>query len=426
MKHDAPELAAYVGLDWADERHAVCLQAADSRKRESYDVEQEPEALHAWVSRLRTEFGGRKIAIALEQSRGNVICALMSYDFLILYPINPKALARYREAFATSKAKDDPTDADLLLDLIVRHRDQFRAWTPDDPLTRQIQALVQYRRKLVQERVRITNRLTSLLKCYFPQALDWSGSLDAIQACDFLEKWPSLEAVRKARPSQLRDFYLARGSRNHQLIEKRIEQIRTAHALTHDTAIVSASTEMMLAIVAQLRPLIGSIQRFNDQIESLFNQHPDHQIFESLPGAGDVLAPRLLAAMGADRDRYDSACDIQQFSGIAPVTIKSGKKKIVYQRRGCARFPKQSFHEFAAQSIRSSAWASEVYNHQKALGKSHHAAVRAVAFKWIRIIFRCWKERLPYDEDYYLQVLRRRNSPYAQDTQPTERRVANA
>ena len=157
--------------------------------------------LHEWVAQLQQRFGGGKIAVALEQRKGAVIHALLMYDCFVLYPINPKALARYREAFRTSGAKDDPLDSELLLDLVVRHRDRLRAWVPDTVESRKLQALCEQRRKLVDQRVSLTNCLTSLLKQYFPQALDWVGDLASVQACDFLMQWPTLAAVQ-ARPPE--------------------------------------------------------------------------------------------------------------------------------------------------------------------------------------------------------------------------------
>ena len=180
------ELAAYIGLDWGDQRHAVQMQPADGGPVERLELDQRPDVLHAWVAQLRQRFHGRPIGIALEQRKGAVIHALMMYEFLVLYPVNPKAVARYREVFAPSGAKDDPTDAALLLDLLCTHRDKLRAWIPDTVAARTLGLLCEQRRKLVQHRVAVTNRLTSVLKQYFPQALDWVGTLASRQGCDFL------------------------------------------------------------------------------------------------------------------------------------------------------------------------------------------------------------------------------------------------
>ena len=412
---DSLELVACVGLDWADQRHAICLRATGSSEPEFCQLEQKPDALHGWVAQLRIRFQAQPIGIAIEQSRGAVIHALMMYDFLVLYPINPKALARYREAFRTSGAKDDPSDAELLLDFLRLHRSRLRPWLADTISTRRLQILTEYRRKLVNNRVRHTNRTTSLLKMYFPQALAWAGGLDTLQACDFLQKWPTLSALQQARPFQLRRFYRHHHSRNLSLIENRIQQIAAAHSLTDDPAIIDALSLAVQAEVCQIRVLLQQIARFDQILAHQFAAHPDHTLFESFPGAGPVLAPRLLAALGTDRSRWQSAADLQSHSGMAPVTKKSGKSLRIQRRLACSHFVHQTFQEFAAQSIRFSCWARAFYHQMRSRGLHHPAAVRALAFKWIRILFRCWKDQKPYDEQLYLKSLRDKQSPLVQD-----------
>ena len=191
-------LVAWIGLDWADQAHEIRLQAVGSAGVESFTVEQKPEALHAWVAQLRARFPQGKVAVALEQSRGAVIYALMNYDFLLLYPLPPKALARYREAFFSSGAKSDPSDADLLLEMVHRHGDRLRVRQPDDALTRQLRLLVEHRRHTVDDRTALTNRLTDLLKSYFPQALEWAGDLRNLAAVEFLSQRPGLEPLQGA------------------------------------------------------------------------------------------------------------------------------------------------------------------------------------------------------------------------------------
>ncbi len=413
MNFDQPELAAFVGLDWADEQHAVCLRVAATQETRTFTIEQQPEKLHEWVARLRHEFGDQKVGIAIEKSRGGLIYALMGYDFLILYPINPKALAKYRESACVSGAKDDPSDAALLLDLIYRHRERYRPWAPDTVKTRTIQLLSEHRRRVVNNQTALTNRLEALLKGYFPQALAWAGALNTVQACDFLTKWPSLQSVKNAKPAQLRKFYLDHGCHSVDLIEKRLEEIRSAQYLTHDEAVIYSSILMVQATVDILRPVIAAIKHFNQALETAFQHHPDRELFESFPGAGDVLEPRLLAAMGSDRNRFDTAVEIQQFSGIAPVTKKSGKMHYVHRRYACPKFVLQTFHEWARITIRFSVWARAYYEYQRSIGKRHHAAIRALAFKWIRIVFRCWKDSVPYNEQIYLASLKRTKPAWA-------------
>jgi len=404
------QIVAWVGLDWADQRHEVRLQAVGSEKIESCTVEQKPEALHAWVAELQARFPQGRIALALEQSRGAVIYALMNYAFLWLYPVPPKGLARYRQAFFTSGAKSDVSDADLLLEMVRSHRDRLRAWQPDDALTRQLRLLVEHRRETVADRTRLTNRLGALLKTYFPQALEWAGELRSLAACEFLSTWPSLEAWRAAGRSTQRKFYRRHRRLPAAELEALLDAIAQAQPLTRDRALVEASVLMTQTLVEQLRTVLAALARLDQTLEKLFDQHPDQQLFRRLPGAGDALAPRLAAGFGTDRQRYLKAEDIQQFSGIAPVTEASGKQRWVHWRRACPKFLRQTFHEFADASRKKSLWARAYYEQRRQQGASHHGAIRALAYKWTRILYRCWQSHTPYDESVYLAALRRRHS----------------
>jgi transposase len=405
-------IAAYIGLDWGDERHSVHLQTA-AGTIEQHALEHRAAVVHEWIAQLQRRFPEGTIAVALEQCRGAVIHALLMSDRFVLYPINPKALARYRAVFGSSGAKDDCLDSALLLDLVVRHRDKLRAWVPDSVESRTLQALCEQRRTLVNRRVAVTNRLTSLLKQYFPHALEWVGALASAQACDFLSHWPTLPALQRVRAQTLRRFYRTHNCRRAAVIDARLAAIATARPLTTDPAVVEPLSLAVQADARQLRVLLDAIETFNERIGHVFATHADRALFASFPGAGAVVAPRLAAAFGTDRSRWASAGELQAHSGIAPVTAQSGKTRVVHHRVACPKFMKQTFHEFAAQSIRLSRWARAYYDQQRARGSDHHAAVRALADQWIRILFRCWHARAPYDEATYLEALRRRASPLA-------------
>ncbi len=245
MPSPIPDVVAWVGLDWADQQHHGRLQAVGSSHVESFVLPQRPAALQDWVCQLRTRFPLGRVAIALEQSRGPLVYALMNYDFLLLYPVPPKSLADYRKAFFSSGAKSDPEDADLLLELVRCHADRLRVWQPEDAQTRQIQMLAEQRRKLVHDRTRLTNRLTGLLKDAFPQALEWAGELGTARACEFLRRWPSLEYLQRTRRSQVRHFYLQQGWKDPATLEQRLEQIRQAQPLTSDPAVLQVSALMV-------------------------------------------------------------------------------------------------------------------------------------------------------------------------------------
>lgn len=356
--------AAMVGIDWADQEHAVCLQQLGSGRPEASTLKQTPEAIDEWATALRKRFGGRRVAVCLEQSKGALIYALLKYDFFILYPINPAKLAYYRQA--------------------------------------------------VGLRTRFSNPLRAQLKCYFPQALEvLSEDLGTAMACDFLERWPSLAELKRARTKTIHDFYHAHSCRGRELIDRRLEKIRQAKPLTNDMAIIEAGVTHVRMLVGLLRQLIQPIADYDERIEQLMDVHDDARIFSSFPGAGAAMAPRLLAAFGTDRDAIPSAEAIQTYSGIAPVTKRSGKSCIVHRRWACPKFVRQTFHEFAGHSIGFSDWARAYYQQQRQRGKKHHAAVRALAFKWIRILYRCWKTRTPYNKGAYLKALRDKQSPLA-------------
>src|SRR5215813_4836350 len=221
------EIAAFVGLDWADQKHVLSLQKTGSDQRQRITLDHTPEALHSWIQSLRDRFGGKPVAIAVEQKRGALIYALMHVDFLHLYPVNPVTVAKMRQAFYPSGAKDDPSDADLLLDILIAHRRHLRVWTPDDALTRSIQLLTEDRRVVVEERKALTNQLTAALKSYFPQALEWFGELHTSRACAFLQRWPSLQQLKQASRSSIRKFYKNQGYRGDEKLEQLLANIKS-------------------------------------------------------------------------------------------------------------------------------------------------------------------------------------------------------
>lgn len=410
--NDNPALknfAALVGLDWADQKHDVALRAQGSDRVEPSTFQHDPQAIADWIRALRQRFGSGQIAICLEQARGGLIYALMGHENLVLYPINPKTLAKLRAALYPSGKKDDPVDAGLLLALLEHFGHQLTPWRPDDPATRQLMLLVQARRGFVDHATGLVNQLQSVLKTYFPQALQLMGEdLSSPMATDFLKRWPTLGAVQKAKPSVVRAFYYGHHSRSQELIQRRLERIGQAVALTTDRAVMNAQSlaaQSLALALAALRPIIG---RYDQEIAQLFASHPDAAIFASLDGAGAVLAPRLLTAFGTDRGRFTDAEAMACYSGTAPVTEKSGQQKWVHRRWARPVFVHQSFVEFAGHSIGFSRWAKRCYEHLVSRGHGHWAALRVLAIKWQRILWRCWQNRTPYDEAIYLQSLQRR------------------
>jgi transposase len=409
-----PDYAAFIAIDWADQKHAWSLQVAGQTKRETGTLEQKPEVIGPWVAQLRERFGGRPVAIALEQSRGALIHALLSYDFIVIYPLHPTTVAKFREAFKTSGAKNDPLDTDQILRILTKHLELLKPLHPDTEQTRLLARLVQDRRKAVDLRTSHVQAALASLKEYFPQAIELSShNLTSRLAYDLLKKWPTLEAFQQAKPSTIKRFLYGHNIRSPQLIEQVLLLALSAKPLTTDPAIVESGrrlTQMHLELIQSLNPII---EQYDRRIEQLFQEHPEAALFRHLPGAGAALAPRLLAFFGTDRSRYATAENMQSFSGIAPVTQSSGRSRVVYFRRACPKFDRQTFHEFARLSLARSQWARNYVQYYTGQGKNYHAVIRALAYKWIRVLFRCWQNRTPYQETLYMETLKKRGSIFA-------------
>ena len=400
-----------IGLDRSDRKADLYLIEPRTGQRRSQTVNTSPESLRDYLLELRQQYPQAKAALCLEEPAAHLVPFLETYAWITLYPINPITLQKYREAFVTSRAKDDGQDAQYLAELLLNHQDKLQAWAPEDSQTRLLQQLVAHRRAVVDERTGLTNRLQALLKQYFPQALELCGEeLWRPLATRFLLKWSTLPAVQKTRPATLKQFYYLNGSRSAKLIAQRLKLVERAVAVTDEPLVHSFALRVQL-VCRELDLVVRTIKRYDQQIAQAFTDHPDQQIFASLPGAGPVLAPRLLASLGSQRERFESAASLQKHTGIAPVTKQSGNKRHVHRRYLCPKFERQSHHEYAKESLLHCRWAAAYYLQQRTKGSPHHTAVRALGYKWQRIIFRCWQSRTPYKEEVYEAALRKSKSP---------------
>ena len=214
------QFVAFVGIDWADQKHVWCGQAAGAKKRDGGEFAARAGAVETWVAELTQRYGPGPIAVAVEQTRAALLWQLSKYEQLHLYLVSPQTSANFRKTFYPSGAKDDPRDADLLLDLVVQHRSRLRCWAPDTEQTRLVQNLAEERRKLVDQKTAILNSLISRLKLYFPQMLEWFGRLDTSLVCALLQRWPTLEQLQKVSPGKLRSFFHQHHSRRKEKIER--------------------------------------------------------------------------------------------------------------------------------------------------------------------------------------------------------------
>lgn len=252
--------------------------------------------------------------------------------------------------------------------------------------------------------------MTALLKCYFPQVLEWFPDIGAALVCDFLLRRPSLDTLGRIRRETLVKFFRSHHSVRKDASEKRVAAIKEAVPLVTDRAVIAASGLMVKGLASQMKTTLEASHEFDSEIAALCAVSEDFALMKSLPGAGQNYAARLTVALGSDRERWQSADELAQLSGIAPVIERSGKSCRVRWRYLCPKFLRQTFHEYAGESVRHSFWVRAYDDGQRAKGKSHQAAARALAFKWIRIIYKCWKTRTAYDEVKYLEALRKKGS----------------
>jgi hypothetical protein len=415
----APEFAARIGLDWADQKHFWTMLDEGGKKTRG-QLDNTPEAIEVWAAELAQRWGGRPVALALEQSRGAVITVLSKYAHLVLFPVHPTSLANYRKSFSPSGAKCDPVDGDLILDYLVKHPEQLRCLRPDTVETRSLQFLTEERRKLVDAHTAALQSLIHWLKQVFPQILRWFDDPATPLVADLLMRWPTLQELQKSSPKTLRKFFHQHNCRSEDRTEERLEQLRQAVPATHDPALLRAGTLSIQNATRILASMRQGIAEFDRQIAVTYQAHPDRFITESLPGAGPALEPRLIAAVGSQRDRFPTAYNMNCCFGVAPVTERSGNSVWIHWRWACSTFVRQTFHEWAGCSIRTCDWARQYYDRQRAKGNGHHAAVRSLAFKWIRIFFRCWRDRVAYSDQRYEEALRKRATKPQPAPTPTQ------
>lgn len=414
---DSNQMQAYgalIGVDWADQKHCFTLCANPAGNSERGVFSQDPQQLHEWVQSLQARFGERRIAIVIEQSKGPLINALaMHADFVDIFCVHPTTAGRYRKVFHSSGAKTDFIDSDSLLDLLRKHPEKLRIHQNSNDTCEKLEILCQSRRRAVNRRTSLLNQLTGLLKSYYPQALKMIDPRDKTSpmSIEFLRRWPSWSKLKATRKTTLRSFYWKHNSRSERAWEKRLMVLNTQHALSENATLLETSQMELQALLGEIRAINKSIESFENAIRHAFRQTPNREVFQSLPGCAENLAPRMAAAMGANPQRWKSALNLQTYSGIAPIQVLSNERGGTFARGFCPKFMRQTFHEHAGCSVQKSAWAKAFYTLRRERNQRPQAIKRALAFKWQRIIYRCSEQGVVYDENKYIERLKRRNSP---------------
>lgn len=301
----------------------------------------------------------------------------------------------------------------MLLELVRDHASKLRPLQTQEPVTVKLAGLVEARRGIVDRRTTVLNELTSLLKSYYPQALELVGELNSELAVAFLTRWPDIISLKAAKPATLKSFYYQHHVRSTELVDERLAFIAKAVALTTEEARVSVAIFQLRELLDQVRIFHKHVPLFNAEIKEVFASHPNAHLFRDLPGAGPQLAPRLCVIFGTIQSLYPDPTCLQKYVGVAPVREKSGNQVWTHWRWQAPTFLRQTFVEWAGQTVRYSAWAKVYYDRMIKKGKKHAAILRALAFKWIRILWKCWHDNTPYDEARYLAQLTHRKSPNA-------------
>lgn len=398
-----------VGIDWANKDHVFHL-IADGSKPVTGSFRQHPEDIQQLIEGWRKRFPDCTFAIAIETTKGPLINALVNYEDVVIYPVNPAALANYRKAFAHGGGKNDPADAKLLADFLKHYKPTLKPLRQDDPITRELGALTEDRRRLVDQRTAACNELKAVLKRFYPAILELGAAkIYADFVLRLVLKYPTLEAAQKAGKTRLRRLFM--GLSYKEKIEERLELLMTAKALTTDETTLRVESRRAVALCELLVTYNQQIDKYDKAIKDLVVQHQDYEIFKSLPAGSYATQGRMIAAMGDDRSRYENAEALQAASGIAPLTTQSGRQQFVSSRWACSKFMRQTFHEFAGLTIMRCRWAKAFYAMQLSKGKSPQMATRALAYKWQRILFSCWQTKTPYSDERYMESLTAKGSP---------------
>lgn len=401
----------FTGIDWADTHHDIFIIEESGQKLTSFRVPHTPEGVTELINRLEAVCGSHNkaaMACIIETNHGLLITKLLEAGFAV-YPVNPKTVDRKRSA---AGAKTDKIDAYLL----AKHgRSEFadlRRLSPDSPVIAELKALTRDQDGLIHSQTRLVNQVTACLKAYYPVALSLFSKVQQPSTLQFLQAFPTPQEAMDATPQQIAAVLKTAGHpKAQQTALKIVEQLHQPH-LTADAITIRTKARLLLALIGQLVPVMQEIAAYDKEIERLFLTHADSHLFSHLPRVGKRLAPRLLAEIGDDRERYQNATSLQALAGTSPVPYESGNYAKPHRRYACIKPLRNVLQQFAWQSIQTEEWAMTYYQRKRREGKSHSVALRALANIWVRILFAMWIKREEYQPTIFEQA-RREHAPYA-------------
>lgn len=391
------DLTHYAGFDWAKEHHAVVIVNGEGRIVADFEF---AHSLEGWERFVQETSGWPHLAVAIETSQGAAVDQLLQRDYQV-YPVHPVAARSYRQRKAPSGTKTDHLDAWALADALRVDGHGWKALQPMDELTQQLRLLCGDEVSLIEQRTALVNQLQQALAEYYPTALeafeDWTKPF----TWEFVLAFPTPEALVSAGRRRWEKFLHSHRLWRSETVEKRLQLFAQADQFKASVSIVRAKSQLAVSLCKVLCLLEQQLKHYRQQIEELFRTHPDHDLFGSLPGAKQVLAPRLLGAVGNDPARYGSQEVLQSIAGTAPVSYASGKLHKVHVRWACDKFIRHTVHLWADCFRKASAWGQAYYQKKRGQGMSHACALRCLGQRLLKILFRLLQDKKPYDAELH-------------------------
>jgi transposase len=393
----ALEPVAYVGVDWASEEHAVCVLDDSGRKKNAFVVTHSRDGFDRLIKRLGGLGVAGRVPVAIERPDGRLVDALLEAGHPVV-PVSPNAIKAWRESEVVSGAKDDPGDAEVIAEYLRLRSHKLAVLSPFSEETRALRAVVRARDDLVDQRVAAHNQLEACLDAFWPGAKGLFADITSAIGLAFLERYPTPASARALGEKRMQSFLTKHGYSGRRSAAELVGRLRSAPAGIVDGPEAEARRDALMNYIRVVRALNTSIKALDRSIIAHLGEHPDAEIFTSLPRSGQINAAQMLAQWGDCRQAYDSPEAVAALAGASPVTKKSGKYHAVHFRWACDKRFRQAMTIFADNSRHASPWAADVYRRAIARGCDHPHAIRVLARAWIRVIWRCWIERVPYDQ----------------------------
>ncbi len=399
----------FLGIDWSHTHHDACCLDERGQVLSRVRVEHTAAGL-AQLDQARDQLGVSRdnCWVGLETAHTLLIDFLWDQDYPHVFVIPPGAIKGAQRRYRQTNAHTDQSDAWVIADVLRTDPATLHPWRPDGLIVRQLRAKVSLLHFLTKEIRRLSNRLGAVLARYYPAALHVFRDPASLIALRFLQAFPTPEASAALTRQAFGQF--ARAHRYRQpdsVLSAAYARLQAAYPVAHATTVAAYQPEAIW--LAQ--HLLTAIEHKKSEIarlHELFQQHPDHELFASLPGTGDYLAPALLAKFGDDRERFPQPSSLQALAGTCPVTEQSGKSRRVHFRQACDHEFRQIAQQWAKASIAQSSWATTYWHNVREHSRSTSHAYRCLANRWLAIAWKCWQSRQPYDEALHLQNRARR------------------